>query len=142
MKTQPIRLTGIRANIRIKNTSAKQACPLTPAELFVRSHKFALIVMWHSSSCNILKINILVVFWSCFCKVVSRIVSTPPRGRSRSTSVLFPKESNGVNSVLTSSKYFPVHRRARSGIITYYIIDARGKVIKSLSLSLFGRMCI
>lgn len=127
MKTQPIRLTGIRANIRIKNTSAKQACPLTPAELFVRSHKFALIVIWHSSSCNILKINILVVFWSCFCKVVSRIVSTPPRGRSRSTSVLFLKKATVLIQCLRHQNIFQFIEGlvAASSLTTLLMQEAR-----------------
>ena len=62
----------------------------------------------HSLSCNILKINILV-FWSCFCEVVSRKLSTLPRGRTRSPFVLFPKENRpGLLEawlVLTSVKY-------------------------------------
>ena len=44
MKPQPIRLARILANIRIKNSSAKRECPLTPTELPVRLHKFVLIV--------------------------------------------------------------------------------------------------
>ena len=89
-----------------------------------------------SSSRNILKINILVVFWSWFCKFVPGILSTFPRGRSRSTSVLFPRESRGVNSVLTSSQYFPVHQRARSGTITYYHYRCKRQGWK-ISLSLW-----